>query len=79
MIDKKAILRKYFHGLTDEQFAEDISTYPLGNVFGAMDECIRQACEQQRKLCNKAYCEEPTGRGSNISKAILNAPEPELK
>ncbi len=36
----KKILRKYFHGLTDEQFGKDVSEYPLNNVISAMEECI---------------------------------------
>ena len=35
---KKEILRKYFHGLTDKQFEEKVSRFPLNNVFGAMEE-----------------------------------------
>ena len=32
------ILKKYFHGLTDEQFEKMVSEYPMNNVFGAMNE-----------------------------------------
>ena len=34
----KEILKKYFHGLTDEQFEKMVSEYPINNVFGAMNE-----------------------------------------
>ena len=46
MTDKKAILRKYFHGLTDEQFAEQVSEWPLNNIFGAMDEHTLQVVRE---------------------------------
>ena len=46
MTDKKTILRKYFHGLTDEQFAEDISRYPLANVLRAMDDYALQIAQE---------------------------------
>ena len=36
------ILRKYFHGLTDEQFNEDVSKWPLNNVLGAIKEAAKQ-------------------------------------
>lgn len=34
----KKVLRKYFHALTDSQFEEMLSEYPMNNVFGAMNE-----------------------------------------
>ena len=55
MSEKKAILRKYFHGLTDEQFAEDISRYPLRDVLGAMDE---YAHDRIRTVAHEAVEEE---------------------
>ena len=39
---EKKILRKYFHGLTDEQFSEDVSKWPLNNVLEAIREAAKQ-------------------------------------
>ena len=41
----KEILKKYFHGLTDEQFEKMVSEYPMNNVFGAMNEYARLIAE----------------------------------
>ena len=42
----KKVLRKYFHGLTDSQFEEMLSEYPINNVFGAMDEYSLRIAEK---------------------------------
>ena len=39
---EKEILRKYFHGLSDEQFNEDVAKYPLSSVLGAIKEALGQ-------------------------------------
>jgi threonyl-tRNA synthetase len=41
-IKEKKILRKYFHGLSDEQFNEDVTEYPLNSVLGAIEEALNQ-------------------------------------
>lgn len=54
-------------------------------VIEAMKEYAREACEQQRHLCYRAYMDQPIATGadkfnaiSNEMEAILNAPLPTL-
>ena len=47
MTDKQAeALRPYFHGLTDEQFHEEINKYPLNNISGGMNQFALHIAEQ---------------------------------
>ena len=39
-------LRPYFHGLTDEQFQEEINKYPLNNISGGMNQFTLHIAEQ---------------------------------
>lgn len=34
------VIRPYFHGLTDEQFQEEINKFPLNNISEAMNDYI---------------------------------------
>ena len=79
MTDKKAILRKYFHGLTDEQFAEDISRYPLANVLRAMDDYALQIAQEAVREEVKDENGENHMIVKNVGFRIMNRFEHKLK
>lgn len=56
------VIRPYFHGLTDEQFQEEINKFPLNNISEAMNDYIisflDKAVDSKKKFYNELIEEE---------------------
>lgn len=62
-----------------EQYFDDIDEAQMAYMTTAMREYAKQACKEQRKLCESVYVIEQEKYTLEVSNAILNAPLVELK